>query len=330
MSGALTQDEINALLTGATQGEEVASTVSEEMPKQIRVYDFRHPDKFSKVHLNTIENVHQNLSRHLGVALMIYVRQNISFNLASVEQTSYEDYISGLSVPTTLVIFSLSPLSGNAILELNPTLTFMFYDRLLGGAGTVLEENRELTDIERSVIEGISQKILIAFKEAWGGIMQFQPKIEAIEANSQLVQIAPPNEIVVSIVFEVRMGDNTGAMSICLPYLTLESIIPKLTRRVWFSAKNQKKGFDEKERENIKRNLKKVVLPVTIELGIAELTVGDLMQLKPGDAIQLDTHTNEEVKIKIGNIAKFRGKPGILGRKLAVKTTSVIKEGNEC
>jgi len=329
MSGALTQEEINALLTGATQGEEAVSAVSEGIPKQIRVYDFRHPDKFSKVHLNTIENVHQNLSRHLGAALMIYVRQNISFTLASVEQTSYEDYMSGVSVPTTLVIFSLSPLPGNAILELNPTLTFMFYDRLLGGEGVALEENRELTDIERSVIEGISQKILAVFKEAWGGIVQVQPKIEAIEANSQLVQIVPPNEIVVSIVFEVSMGDNTGAMSICLPYLTLESIVPKLTRKVWFSAKSQKKGFDGKERENIKRNLKKVALPVTIELGTAELTIEDLIQLKPGDAIQLDTHTDEEVRIKIGDIAKFCGKPGVLGRKLAVKTTSVIKEGNE-
>lgn len=330
MSGALTQDEINALLTDGTQGEEVAPTVSEKMSKQVRVYDFRHPDKFSKVHLNTIENVHQSLSRHLGAALMIYVRQNISFNLVSVEQTSYEEYISGVSTPTTLVIFSLSPLPGNAILELDSTLTFMFFDRLLGGEGMVLEETRELTDIERSVIEGISQKILIAFKESWSGIAQFQPKTEAIEANSQLVQIVPPNEIVVSVAFEVVMGDNTGTMSICLPYLTLEPIIPKLTRRVWFSAKSQKKGFDEKEREDIKRNLKKIVLPVTIELGTANLTVGDLMQLKPGDAIQLDTHTNEEVKIKIRNVDKFWGKPGILGRKLAVKTTSVIKEGNEC
>ncbi|HDP69624.1 MAG TPA: flagellar motor switch protein FliM [Actinobacteria bacterium] len=330
MAGALTQDEINALLTGVTREEEgVTNVTSEGRLKQVRIYDFRHPDKFSKAHLNAIENIHQNLARKIGAALMIYLRQNISFVLASVEQTSFDDYVTTLSTPTTLVVFSLSPLSGNAVLDLSPTLTFMFYDRLLGGAGMVLEENRELTDIERSVVGGITQKILNVFQEAWAGIQQFDIKIEVIETNPQLVQIVPPNEIVINIVFEVRMGETTGTMSICLPYLTLEPVIPKLTRRAWFSTKSQRKSADEKEREKIEKNLNKVSLPVVVELGVAEISIGDLIDLKPGDAIQLDTHTDEEVKIKIGNSVKFYGKPGILGRKLAVKTVSVADERNE-
>ncbi|MDI6799962.1 MAG: flagellar motor switch protein FliM [Actinomycetota bacterium] len=323
MPGVLSQEEINALLSTSSQPEETITTeTADGRRKQVRVYDFRHPDKFSKSHLHVIETIHQAFARQVAAALLVYMRQNVNFILASVEQIAFDDYTASLSAPTTLIVFSLSPLPGNAVMELNPTLTFMFYDKLLGGSGLALSENRELTDIERSVISGITTKILEAFKDSWSSITNFNPKIEAIETNPQLVQIVPPGEIMADIVFEVRMGATTGAMSICLPYLTLESIIPKLTRKVWFAAKSEAEKADAKQKGYIKESLEPVHLPVTVELGSVDITIGELLDLKVGDALQLGTRVDQELKVKIGEHVKFYGKPGILAKKYAVRTTS--------
>ena len=52
-------------------------------------------------------------------------------------------------------------------MEFDPTITFSIIDRLFGGEGETLTENRELTDIELSVIEGIVIRILGNMREAW-------------------------------------------------------------------------------------------------------------------------------------------------------------------
>lgn len=325
MAGTLTQEEINALLSTAGQSDSFEDEAS-AMPssaKHVRIYNFRHPDKFSKSHLSTMELIYEGFSRHLKTALFVYVRQSINFSLASVEQQSFEEYVESLPTPSSLITFKMKGLPGSAVLEISPELTFLILDRLLGGMGDQPTKVRDLTEIEQVIIRKVAERILMAFRMAWSEIHDIEPSIESLETNPQLLQVVPPNEIVAIATLEVRIGEATGAMSICLPYLTLEPIMPKLTRQVWFSAKFEHKSNDNAENRKIRENLNQVQLPVSIELGRTKISVKDLLQLKPGDSIQLDTPANHDVRVLINNKVKFYAQPGIIGKRLAVKTTKV-------
>lgn len=326
MAGTLTQEEINALLSSSASGMEPL----EEEPlgsstdsKHVRLYNFRHPDKFSKSHLSTMELIYEGFSRHLKTALFVYVRQSINFSLASVEQQSFEEYVESLPTPSSLITFKMKDLSGSAVLEISPELTFLILDRLLGGMGDQPTKVRDLTEIETVIIRKVSERILMAFRMAWSEIHDVEPSIESLETNPQLLQVVPPNEIVATATLEVRIGEATGAMSVCLPYLTLESVMPKLSRQVWFSAKFENKDGEKAENSRIRGNISKVKLPVSIELGRTKISINDLLQLKPGDSIQLDTPANHDVRVLVNGRIKFYAQPGVIGKRLAVKTTRV-------
>jgi len=326
MAGTLTQEEINALLSSSASGMEPL----EEEPlgsstdsKHVRLYNFRHPDKFSKSHLSTMELIYEGFSRHLKTALFVYVRQSINFSLASVEQQSFEEYVESLPTPSSLITFKMKDLSGSAVLEISPELTFLILDRLLGGRGDQPTKVRDLTEIETVIIRKVSERILMAFRMAWSEIHDVEPSIKSLETNPQLLQVVPPNEIVATATLEVRIGEATGAMSVCLPYLTLESVMPKLSRQVWFSAKFENKDGEKAENSRIRGNISKVKLPVSIELGRTKISINDLLQLKPGDSIQLDTPANHDVRVLVNGRIKFYAQPGVIGKRLAVKTTRV-------
>ena len=326
MAGTLTQEEINALLSSSASGMEPL----EEEPlgsstdsKHVRLYNFRHPDKFSKSHLSTMELIYEGFSRHLKTALFVYVRQSINFSLASVEQQSFEEYVESLPTPSSLITFKMKDLPGSAVLEISPELTFLILDRLLGGMGDQPTKVRDLTEIETVIIRKVSERILMAFRMAWSEIHDVEPSIESLETNPQLLQVVPPNEIVATATLEVRIGEATGAMSVCLPYLTLESVMPKLSRQVWFSAKFEHKDGEKAENSRIRGNISKVKLPVSIELGRTKISINDLLQLKPGDSIQLDTPANHDVRVLVNGRIKFYAQPGVIGKRLAVKTTRV-------
>ncbi len=326
MAGTLTQEEINALLSSSASGMEPL----EEEPlgsstdsKHVRLYNFRHPDKFSKSHLSTMELIYEGFSRHLKTALFVYVRQSINFSLASVEQQSFEEYVESLPTPSSLVTFKMKDLPGSAVLEISPELTFLILDRLLGGMGDQPTKVRDLTEIETVIIRKVSERILMAFRMAWSEIHDVEPSIESLETNPQLLQVVPPNEIVATATLEVRIGEATGAMSVCLPYLTLENVMPKLSRQVWFSAKFEHKDGEKAENSKIRGNISKVKLPVSIELGRTKISINDLLQLKPGDSIQLATPANHDVRVLVNGRMKFYAQPGVIGKRLAVKTTRV-------
>ncbi|MDI6716445.1 MAG: flagellar motor switch protein FliM [Actinomycetota bacterium] len=326
MAGTLSQDEINALLSSVSAGKQIdieEPAIEPSGPKHVRIYNFRHPDKFSKSHLSTMELIYEGFSRQLKTALFVYVRQSINFSLASVEQQSFEEYVEALPTPTSLITFKMKNLPGSAVLEISPDLTFLILDKLLGGAGDHITKVRDLTEIEQVIIRKVADRILMAFRAAWEEIHDIEPMIESLETNPQLLQIVPPNEIVAVATLEVRIGESTGAMSICLPYLTLEPIMPKLTRQTWFSAKFEHKDSDKTESINIRENINQVKLPVSIELGRTKVTVRDLLQLKPGDSIRVDTPSNHDIKILINGKVKFYAQPGVVGKRLAVKTTGV-------
>ncbi|MBI4733476.1 MAG: flagellar motor switch protein FliM [Rubrobacteridae bacterium] len=327
MAGTLSQEEINALLSSSTDvsleslEEEQIETTS---AKHVRIYNFRHPDKFSKSHLSTMELIYEGFTRHLKTVLFVYVRQSINFSLASVEQQSFEEYVESLPTPSSLITFKMKSLPGSAVLEISPELTFLILDRLLGGLGDQPTKIRDLTEIEQRIIRKVAERILMAFRMAWSEIHDVEPSIESFETNPQLLQVVPPNEIVAIATLEVRIGESTGAMSLCLPYITLEGIMPKLTRQVWFSARFDQKDDEEIENKKIRQNISRVMLPISVELGRVKISINDLLHLKPGDAIQLDTPANRDVRVLVNGSLKYYAKPGVIGKRLAVRTTTQV------
>lgn len=328
MGEVLSQSEIDALLTAMQSGEvDVEAIKSEKKSKKIRVYDFRRPNKFSKDQLNTIEVIYDNFCRLMVTLLSGILRTRVVANVASVDQLTYDEFVRSIPNPTILNVFSLAPLEGKGILEINPIIGFSIIDRLFGGPGLSTFKGRMLTEIEKNVIWKISERILFLFGEVWSSLYKVTPFLDVIEINPQFTQVVAPLEMVVIISINTQIGETEGVINICLPCLMLEAIADQLNTKFWFA------GLSSSGSENHSQYLQKVVektaLPLTAVLGSNILTIREVLELQVGDVIPLERKKNSDVEVYIGSKLKYYGKPGLIGNKMAVKINETYNEGSD-
>jgi flagellar motor switch protein FliM len=328
MAEDLSQSEIDALLAALSSGEMDANELKkEETERKVKVYDFKRALRFSKDQIRGLTRIHENYARLLTTYFSAQLRTFVQITVASVDQLPYDEFIRSIPKMTILNIFEAPPLEGRMVLEVNPNIAYTMLDRLLGGQGTIPDKMGALTEIETTVMERVFSKALDTFHEAWKQIIELDPYLEGLEMNPQFMQIVSPNEIVAVISFSTKIGDTTGMINLCLPHVVLEPIMPKLSGQYWFSK--QKKNRDEEERLRVEERVKTAKLPVIAELGTATITVGEFLQLQPGDVIQLDQLIENKLKIRVGNRLKFLGQPGTQKGRVAVQIEEVLEEGEE-
>jgi flagellar motor switch protein FliM len=325
LSQAEIDDLLSALSTGVVSAEEIRS---EQKQKKIKIYDFKRPDKFSKDQIRTLYMLHENFARLLNTYLSAHLRTLVHINVASVDQLTYEEFIRSLPNPSVINVFQMRPLKGNAILEINPNIVFSIIDRLFGGPGLPPAKPRPLTDIEEAITRRVINKALESLQEAWKQVVAIEPRADVIETNPQFTQIVPPNDMVVIITLQTKIGQAEGLINICIPYLVLEPIMSKLTTTFWVASAIAKQSSQENVAA-LQRKLERAPIPVVVEMGRVTVTVQELLELAVGDVMQLETKVEDDLNIIIGSKEKFRCKPGLAGHKLAIQITEVLAGGDD-
>ncbi len=326
MTEILSQDEIDALLTAISTGEvDTTDYSAAKEQRKVKIYDFRRPDKFSKDQIRTLQMMHETFARLTTTALSAQLRALVSVHVASVDQLTYEEFIRSIPNPTTLAVINMDPLKGSAVLEIDPSITFTIIDKLFGGMGESSKISRELTDIELSVMEGIIVRILGNLREAWSNVIDLRPRLGNIETNPQFAQIVPPNDMVVLITLETKVGEVEGMTNLCIPYITIEPVISKLSAQYWYSS--IRKGATDENMSIIQGRLEAVELPVVAEIGEVEISMQEVLDLRVGDVVKLpDTKVNSDMVLRVGGRKKFKCRPGLMGNRVAVQIGESIEE----
>ena len=336
MAKILSQEEVDALLSefseddGAPAPKPAAKEVAVKVKKKrkdidkdrkVSIYNFRRPDRVSKEQLRSLHYLHDRFARNFSSSLSAYLRALIDVNLYSVEQFTYAEFILSLPDPTYFNAIAMEPLEGNAVLEINPKILFPMIDKILGGKGEDFGGGmRTITDIERTLIEGVVNLILRDLVESWKQIAKLKMAIVATETSPQLIQVVAPNEIVVLIVFELKVGEAKGFMNFCIPSIVLEPIAKRFSQD-WY-ADRAKTSVEEVKK--IKLNLLKT--PLTVEAGIYEnyIRVNDLMELAVGDVIKLESKVQDEIHINLNGVKKYNAYQVKKDRKKAIQMVNLI------
>lgn len=327
MGDVLSQSEIDALLQGLASGEVDVDDIQKDSEKSVKNYDFKRPSKFSKEHLRTMELIFEHYGRLLSTNLPVYLRKNIQVNVTSSESVTFSEFTNALSNPVILGVVNFQPLPGNIIVELSSNVAYAILDRMLGGQGDTLDKMRDFSEIEMGILNNILSICTGLLREPWKNVTDISPVLERIETNTQFAQIIAPNEMISIITLSITMGSVSGLMNVCLPFMTLESILDNLNTKFWFTSQSMNDGEDT--RENLEMLLKKVQVPVKAYLGRSQITVNDFLGLQVGDIIRLGTKTDSELDVYVGKYKKFSAVPGTDHDKYAVRVTSVYREEEE-
>ncbi|MBT4499139.1 MAG: hypothetical protein HOC74_15530, partial [Gemmatimonadetes bacterium] len=197
-------------------------------------YDFKHPARVNKDQLRTLENLHDNFARLLSSTFSGAMRAVVDVDTAFVDQTTYKEFIMSLSNPSCSYQFTLGPTNGQAIIDIAMPVVFAFVDRIFGGKGSSHGVTaRQLTPIEIGVINRIVKRVIEDLEATWEPILRVEITDIELETNPEFMQITAANEIVILLAFEVNSTNASGLVSLCYPFFTLESILPRLGQQTY-------------------------------------------------------------------------------------------------
>ncbi|SEP57329.1 flagellar motor switch protein FliM [Piscibacillus halophilus] len=318
----LSQGEIDALLSAISSGEMDADELKEEeAEKKVKVYDFKRALRFSKDQVRGLTRIHENFARLLTTHLSAQLRTYVNISLASVEQIPYEEFIRSVPQKTILNIFSVAPLEGRIVFEINPNIAYAVLDRMLGGKGSGMNKVENLTEIETTIMKRTFEQSMGQLEEAWASMIDIELILEDLEVNPQFVQLVSPNETVIVITLNTTIGDSSGMINICLPHIVLEPIISKLSMHYWMEEKVTE--IDEEQYERLSQNIKKVEVDAKVLLGESSITIEEFLNLASDDVIVLNQKIQEPLLLTTNDEPKFYVQPGKKNNHLAVQ---VIEE----
>ena len=324
MSGdVLSQAEVESLLTAmetsnpaAKRTTGVSSRASggakgpgAKTREKITPYDFKRPERVGKEQMRALQTLHEGFGRNFGAALSALLRSIVEVKLTSVDQLTYSEFVFSLENPTCFNLLRAEPLEGNLILDINPSILYPIIDRLLGGGkDTGPLARRPLTEIELRLVAKITGLFLDELRHAWENVLDLKLSVDRVESNPQLVQIVPPNEVVVLISFELTIGDVRGMMNLCIPFNSIERIGNKLTANTWVSY--GRKQATPETIERLSNNLRGSTVELVVYLAETHITTSDLVGLRVGDIITTEKDINSPLIVFLEGVPKFRARPG--------------------
>ncbi len=323
MAEVLSQQEIDALLSNMKTGGE--DSIKTEPEKEVVPFDFRLPNRISKIQMRTLQNLHENFAEGLSSFLMSKLQTIINVNLISIDQIYYSEYVLSVSNPAALFLFTIENTDIRGIVELSPELALTLVDRLLGGPGENTKQTKAITTIEQKVLSDIVNRMLSELSKTWSAIGEYKFELERFEPDIDFAQITSQSESVLLITFEIFIGQQSYLMNIAFATYAFDAILAKLSSQN-LSTIRPVKYLGTTAREIVTNQLKETKLNVSVELGRTILTFKQLMEMKIGDIIILDTKVGEESVIKVEGKDFFYGYPGISNNFRAIKVTGRKEE----
>jgi len=328
MGSVLSQDEVDALLEGVASEDVVSKDDDDEYdPSEVINFDLTAQDRIIRGRMPTLEIIHDRFVRLFRLTLSNALRRVVDISVRSTELIKFGEFIKSLPVPTSINLFRMTPLRGNALMVFETRLVFTLVEMFFGGAGDMetKNESRDFTEIESRMIKRVIISGLEDLQTSWRPVYPIQVNYSRTEINPQFVSIAPHSEIVIVVTFDIEIGRAPMSITVCVPYSMIEPIRTKLN--AGFQSEQDEK--DNTWSNRFKQNLEKVNVELVAKLGEIDISVRDFLNLKKDDLLYLEQETNNPISVEVNGVEKFTGFQGSYKGRKAININELIYEPPE-
>ncbi len=321
----LSQDEIDALLSGVDNGD-VETEVAEEVVEVdgVRPYDFASQDRIVRGRLPTLDMINERFARTLRLRLFSMLRRSPIVSVEGVQMMKFGEYVHTLLMPSNLNIVKMQPLRGTGLVVCNPKLVFSLVDCFFGGLGRFHTkiEGRDFTGTEMRIVRRLIDFVFDALHDAWEPVLPVNCELIGSEMNPQFANIVGPSEVVVVSTFHVELEGGSGYLHVTLPYTMLEPLRNMTDANLPGDSGDQ----DAQWNRMLQHEIKDAPIEITSTLTHSELTLRDVLRFQTGDILALDLSTTAEAAVD--QVPVFRGHYGVSRGNLALKVTEMLHHGS--
>ncbi|MCI9509149.1 MAG: flagellar motor switch protein FliM [Angelakisella sp.] len=325
MPEQLSQSQIDALLKKMASGGE---DVQEEKQK-IKEYDFKSPKKFTKEQLKAMDGLYETFSRMLASFFSGLLRTVCEITVVQIEEQRYYEYNNALPDTALVGLVEMRPENkryegSTFILDMSTSVGFYLVDRVLGGPGSGFNLSRDYTDIEIAILTNIIDKITQRLQETWQNNLPISANLAEIQTNARLLQVFAPEDVVLIVILNVKLGQVEGNLNICMPAEFLESVMHTFSLRYARPAKHQDRDKEEQKKRIILENVCESDMEIRVIFDQFQLELQEIMQLQPDDVIPLAKRVDSDVLVTVDKIPWFTAKLGQTKKKKAIRLNDIL------
>ena len=280
----LSQDEVDALLKGATSEKDEVQ--QEEEKSGVRPYNLATQERIVRGRMPTYEIINERFARLLRIGLFNFMRRTVDISVGPVKVIKFSEFVRNLVVPTNLNMVHMKPLRGTALLVFDPNLIFLIVDNLFGGDGRyhTRVEGRDFTQTEQRIIQRLLNVVFEDYERAWKSVYPVKFEYVRSEMNPQFATIATPNEVVVTVAFDIDMGNKGGEFHVCIPYSMIEPIRDIL----YSSLQGDHLEVDKRWIKLLSQQVQGAEVELVANLGHTKITLDQILSMQAGDVIPLE------------------------------------------
>lgn len=320
MPNPLSQEEINVLLASMDIGAVETESDPSGNADGVVSYDLTNQDRIVRGRMPVLEIVNDRFARLCSNSLSNLVRKRVELSPMSIDMSKFGDFMRSLPVPSSINIFKMEPLRGNALIIVDSRLVFSLVENVFGGMGSKPKiEGRDFTPIEQAVVDKLIKIALENLEESWRPVHEVKLELVRSEINPQFAAIVPPSDVVVVISYEVELDTSLGSMVICLPYATIEPIRSKLLA----SFQTERLEVDHVWAARLQERLLETPVEMKVHFGNTTITANQLLRMQVGDVLVLDTDVEDLLTATVEGVKKYEG---IAGMARSMKSFQIIRE----
>jgi len=336
MSQVLSQSEVDALLMAVSEGEVAADGANggggddrndpgRTDERVVVSYDLTSQDRIIRGRLPQLDVIYEKFMRSFRVSLSSALRKMAALNHASTDFLKFGEFINTLPMPTCMSVLRFNALRGSALLVIESKLAYALVDSFFGGDDRPYTkiEGKDFTPIELSIVRKVVELAIDDLEQAWISVEPIDCSFVRTEVNPQFVGIVPPTDVVIASTFDVELENANGAITIVIPYATIEPIKQKLQSGFQMESDQTDKKLWA---GIIQEQLMETSVDLRVDLGYTEITLDELMGMKSGDVISLDQDANGEFDVQVEGARKFKGFYGVNHGSVAIQVTKKVNK----
>lgn len=327
----LTKREIAELLVAVKAGQ-ISTDLIENSPTRsprqtmpvssldlLKVYEQVQSRAGSK-RIPNLDIVLDSFAQRFSASLTNAMLRKFSVEPAEMTVTVFQQSLSDLNNQGAVGIYSISPLRYGCLFHFDTLMAFTLLEIMLGSPQSsepfALDLNRGLTIIEISLLKAIMIDIGNELANAMRPVLDMQVSLNKVENNFRLVNIVDPDTEVLAARFNIHLGGELcGQMRFIIPYPILEPLHEKFKALVAIAPKSTTWT------EQIAHEVLETESLVVARAGHVNLTIRKILNLQPGDIVELQYNPDQPLTILVDDQPLFHAIAGKRNGKKAFHVT---------
>lgn len=326
MEPILTKKEISELLRAVKEGRVSTDLVEYDQnmaryhkhAENIDLFEVFSFVKSKGARIPNIDIVLDDFARNVSISTTNLLQRTFTVTHIDITVLPFNECLTSLNNKGAIAIYNLDPIKNGGLIHVDNELAFIMLELMLGSSSQIepLSLNRSLTTIEKNLFENTMRTYCQDLSRAFKPVLKLNPSLVKVENNFRLVQIVDPNTEVIIVRFKVKILDKVAQMLLIIPYESLEPLRSQFKDIVNIS--NPVTVWTD----ILHREILEMSTTMIAQSGTINMNVRQVLNLKPGDFLQLDYDPDQPLTIVIEDKPKFFAVSGKRHSKKAVHIKS--------